>query len=444
MSRLLRVDWPLLVNRFEAFGIDPNASCLVCIPTAGVYLLAAIVERLQWRATYDTGEYDYGDWIDLQEIVEDTINGLNPMCDDLITAIVSQVTTNMSTIIQNSVIYNDVCCMTDAGNPIADPDPIADPPAATADLCKQAQAAHDNGLEFLNSFLDTVDVGSGITAGLIATLIGGFFILPVALLGALVGALVAILSDALTDELLETWEDLKHAIVCAIVEANSADNAKNAVHGIIDASDASAPVKAVMKLIYNQAQVNKIWLLEYDSAGYDSDYCEDCTPPTLGAVVGVGWTVTSYFSSQGNQALGGISWREGESNMDLINQDGSLDNDPPAVEGTYALVPPGFTGGSVATHQYEHADPDPSVYNAQIGFFSRSSDPKTFTITMNNFRLLRELVSGGYAWDNDNVVSTATLPANFSFAGGTLTINGTFTGSFGGTHFYATMIFTPS
>jgi len=163
------------------------------------------------------------------------------------------------------------------------------------DLCKQAQAAHDNGQYFLSHVFQMGNAGIGLTAGLIAVILALYF-WPLAfiLLGVFLAAVSGLITDNFTDEAETIWGAIKHEVVCAIVTAGSATAAKAAVDGVIDTEVApqSSLSATLFKLMYSQAAINKIWDREFDSAGYSATYCEDCQEwDTIG---GYAYQVTNW------------------------------------------------------------------------------------------------------------------------------------------------------
>lgn len=73
-----RIDWDAVKVKCEGAGFELDESCLLVLPAAGAYLLAALAEPLHWQATYRTEDYDFADWDLLQQIVDRTFEGLDP------------------------------------------------------------------------------------------------------------------------------------------------------------------------------------------------------------------------------------------------------------------------------------------------------------------------------------------------------------------------------
>jgi hypothetical protein len=305
----LRLDWQAIVTKLEALGVEPNASCLICIPVAGVYLLSALAERLEWRATYRVADYDYSDWDDLYQIVEDTIGGLDPMCDDLIAEIVSQTTTNVTNnvtqVVNNAAATAEMCCYM-AENPVNVPPVSEVPPPGTSEdrdeLCKIAQAAHDEGINFLDTAFDMAEIFGSLTIGSIAAALALLVLsIPASLvLGVIVAILALVLADA-PEDTAALWNSIKHDVVCAIINAPTATAAKEAVNSVIDdavaEAEAPAAVATLFKLIYHQGTINDIWNMnpDYDTSGYSSDYCDDCGSPIVG---GYSYIVTEWLGPE--------------------------------------------------------------------------------------------------------------------------------------------------
>lgn len=74
----LRISWADIQTKCQGAGFDEDESCLLVLPAAGAYLLAAIAEPLHWEATFRVDDYDFSDWDFLQQIVDRTLDGLDP------------------------------------------------------------------------------------------------------------------------------------------------------------------------------------------------------------------------------------------------------------------------------------------------------------------------------------------------------------------------------
>ena len=71
-----RVDWQNIKQTVEASGYDGREPFLFVMPHYGRHLLLAIMERLEWPATFRDFGYDFSDWDELQAIVAETHAGL--------------------------------------------------------------------------------------------------------------------------------------------------------------------------------------------------------------------------------------------------------------------------------------------------------------------------------------------------------------------------------
>lgn len=67
-----RIDWQSIKQLVTASGYDGRELFLFAIPHYGRHLLLAIMERLEWRATFREFGYDFSDWDELQEVVAET------------------------------------------------------------------------------------------------------------------------------------------------------------------------------------------------------------------------------------------------------------------------------------------------------------------------------------------------------------------------------------
>lgn len=417
-NRPLRVDWPLISNKMEADGVDPSASCLVCMPVASVYLLQAICERLTWKATYRTGGYDFDDWEDLQTYAEDAQEALNPMCDDIVSQIITQVTNNTTTVINNQAQQDAMCCYLSDGNPVnvPPPDDETPPPSTLGDLeelCKRAQAAHDQGHQFLQEAFDLGEVFGAFTVALVAALLTGFvLILPAALVLAFVAAIVALLADDYTDDAIVAWDALKHSIVCCFVSGANATAIKTCIDSAIDDAVAEgelpSAVGTAFKAIYNYGTINSIIAGDegYNTAGYDASYCLDCADIMIG---GYYYEVTEWEGAEANQiSVGGWTGMDGEMN-------GSTEWDiPPYVPYRIANTLPELAGGfgvvDLAFETFVPPAADPALLSIGIGrqgIGSRDID----SIKVENFRLLVSY-NGGATYVNTTLPIT---PSGFDW-----------------------------
>lgn len=283
MGEPFRFDWELLKTRMGQAGESPTDPCLICIPKAGAKILVALMERLRWKATYRVGDYDYYDWDDLQNIVDETEEGMSVQCDSLVAQITQEITNNFTTIINEKSIADaanaGICCFLDS-QPDVDPEPDEIIPTGDDrdEVCKSAQLAHDNGRAFLSRVFNYGKAGGGLSAGLIAFIIGLYAIsLPAALLLTVVGVLVAIITDLATDEAEASWLAMKGDVVCAIYYATNPLEAKLEVDAVIDETNATGLSKQLFKALYSQAQINKIFNNQVgDASAYSVGYCEAC------------------------------------------------------------------------------------------------------------------------------------------------------------------------
>lgn len=311
-NKPLRVDWLLLKARMTAAGKNPAAVCLFCLTEAGRHLILSIVERLQWEATYRVEGYDFSDWDTLQDYVEDTIAELSMAdCSSIVTEITNAVTNNVQTIVNQAQYFEDACCYLES-QPTQTPPPSTNPMPPDVDdlgdLCKQAQAAHDGGQDFLSHLFSMANAGIGLTAGLLAVILALYFWpLAFVLVGVFLAFVAGLVQTDFTDEAELIWGAIKHDVVCAIVTATSATAAKAAVDSVIDSEVApqSQITADLFKLMYSQAAINKIWDREFETGGYSATYCEDCQEwDTIG---GYAYQVTNWSEpSAGRLKVG--SW----------------------------------------------------------------------------------------------------------------------------------------
>lgn len=394
----IRIDWPALLNRIDLAGKDPSQVCLFCLTEAGRQLLLSISQRLEWRATYRVEGYDYSDWDTLFDYVEDTIGALAVAdCNSIINEIVTQVTTNVTNNVQNVVIQqgyiSDACCYLET-NPANTPPPSdTDPPGNSEDrddLCIQAQIAHDNGKEFMEQVFTYVETGSGVTAAVIALLLGPLTV-PLALLAILIGAIVTLVADDLTDDLLEAWDDMKHDIVCAIVNAISATAAKAAVDEVIDATSLPGVAKTFLKTLYSQAAINQIWDKTLpDPGGYMAAYCNDCAEWSNVAGIAV-----DIITEDGNKFIdvGGMSgtWVTSGQVLDAATEL----NEPHTV----CIVETGKSAYFIGdTNQEGDFDGTPTQPWLSLGCHSGNHGPGLQSVAFGNFRLLVSTAENPTTW----------------------------------------------
>lgn len=281
MSEPFRIDWPELRDRIIEAGEEPASFCLSCLPVGGIKLILASLERLRWESTYRVDDYDFADFDDLLNIIDDTERSLSMVCEDVLTQITNIVRTEV-TVIQAS---QDACCYLDSGQPTVDPPATDLPPGGGGsppsgdELCKSAQLAHDNGTAFLNEVMTFGAAGGAITAGYLSFALAAYALsIPLALIATMIIALVAVLLDILGDELKADWVAMKAAAVCAIYTASTAGEARAQVHDVIDNLGVSDTTKTIFKALYNQSQINRIWSNEVgDTTGYDASYCDSCS-----------------------------------------------------------------------------------------------------------------------------------------------------------------------
>jgi hypothetical protein len=288
MTQPFRYDWLAANSRIEAAGEEPAAFCLVCLPIAGKHFLNALLERGNWPATFRVDDFDpMTIWDEIQDIVDQTENGLMTDCSELLDSLVTQITNNVTNEITQQTInigaYSDACCYLESQPSIDEvPDETGFPTSGESDeICKSAQKAMDNGAEFLSHVFNLAEAGGGLSAGVIAFILGLYVVsLPFALLGTVIGLIVGIVANLQTTTVEGQWSDLKPDIVCAIFSASSPQTAKTLVDVAIDQSDAIAPAKALFKLLLSQTQINRIWGNNVGSTvGYSSSYCDGCENP---------------------------------------------------------------------------------------------------------------------------------------------------------------------
>jgi len=323
MSEPFRYDWVAALQRIDEAGENPASFCLYCLPIAGAQMLGALIERLHWRASFRVDDYDYSDWEFLQDIVENTEIGLMGNCDDIVQTIIDEVTTVINNSTTTIISGQDVCCYMEGGHDINEPDP--DPTeqgtgSEKDELCKAAQKGHDNGSTFLEEVLSFGVAGGSISVGLIAFMIAAYALtLPLALLASLIGILTGIVLDLSSEQVLTDWSSIKKDIVCAIYSATSADQAHSNVQGVIDAADILGVSKSLFGLIYNQAQINKVWLANVgDLSTYTAAYCIDCAEGQFwyeftSGKQGIGdnqfdWISSGYISGRCHTDQSGGSW----------------------------------------------------------------------------------------------------------------------------------------
>lgn len=244
-------------------------------------------------------------------------------CDEVIASIVTQVTTSITTVVNNTMAYEDACCFLET-NPASDPPASeANPPGTGAEwekLCRDTQQAHDNGLEFLTNLFNYAEAGAGITAGVIALLAGGLVTLPLAIIGVLISAVVALVADEFTDEALLEWEALKKDVACCMINAATAAAAKSCIDDAIDESIQTAAIRTLFKAMYSMTQINAIWDGQIDGSNQSAFYCADCyDPQTPLEVWGFAFDVIDFVYTGENVSDAGIKWGNGGTGGDLTD-----------------------------------------------------------------------------------------------------------------------------
>lgn len=140
-----------------------------------------------------------------------------------------------------------------------------DPPAPyeewseyEADRCLRAWTAVLRIEKAMKAFYDQEDIGNNINLGL-ATLILALITAPVAVISAIVALLLGSSFTLGTDTLRSTLTLMRDDLVCGIMNAYTATEAKSNVNGVIDASELDILSKAVLKLAYHMTLMNMIF-----------------------------------------------------------------------------------------------------------------------------------------------------------------------------------------
>jgi hypothetical protein len=237
----------------------------------------------------------------LTGLISDNLDQCTPEAEELLTTEVLSLTaslcleeiTDRLDAILAAVKALDICCTMGQGNPGLDETPadiergIGDPPVGEdwseydAILCQSLQLQIDLSLDALDAFTD----GLGALGAMGLNALALYFtplLPPVSLLLALLAALSTILEDELYDQ----WEGelnlYAQDAICAGYNAYTPASAKVAIDAAIDAKVTPSPNKLLHKLLWSQAQVNRIFRGELEGYDvYDPDYCEVCELPPL-------------------------------------------------------------------------------------------------------------------------------------------------------------------
>lgn len=201
----------------------------------------------------------------------------------------------------------DVCCVLGQGNPGLEQPPadlergVGAPPVGAdweeydAILCQSLQKQIDLCADSLDSLTD--GLGALGVMGLDALALYLAPVLPpVALLLALLGVLATILEDELYDQWAGELALYAHDAICAAYQSYTPATAKAAINAVIDEYVTPAPNRFVHKLLWSQAQLNRIFLGELeDIEGYSSEYCDLCESPPMDTWTFDGWLEGWYF-----------------------------------------------------------------------------------------------------------------------------------------------------
>jgi hypothetical protein len=316
MSVPFRYDWEGAIARINEAGEEPASFCLYCLPKAGVLLLAALLERARWRATFRLGGVDLSPevWEQVQDIVDDTEIGLMANCDAFIENIVTQVTNSVTNRIQFTNNYGDLCCYMDATENGLDPNPPSETPPGNTDdrraRCARAQQAHEAMLTVMTQSLDKAEILGGFSSGvLVAILLAVFNVaaLPAILIGGFVAAIVAILANDETTELQLQWAAIGHDVACCITWNDSPEIAQNCIYEVIETNVSGSAIVDMFRIMYNMDMINDIWdgTDVLDGVGYDDEYCDDCV---AGEAIAMRFTVDDFFTNQSSPAGAGWNW----------------------------------------------------------------------------------------------------------------------------------------
>jgi hypothetical protein len=393
----------------EAAGIAATTPCLICVSEAGRQIFLAISERLRWEATYRVEGYSFADYDTLQDFVEDTIGALSVAdCSEIVnnitTVITNNVTNNITQAVQDIQAYQDACCYLDAGQPALPPDPSAEPSPGNSgerdELCIQAQVGHDGVTEFLNQVFEYASFGAGLTAAIIALFLGGI-LLPLVLVAIVIGAIVAFVANDQTEEVLGAWQDAKHDLVCAIVNATSATAAKNDVDAYIDGMAVSEAIKTFFKVLWSQAAINQMWDKELVvPGGYSADYCNDCSEWT-----NVGGIAVTVVSKDGTKC----AWAGGVGNFQWMNC--VLDQENPAPPVVFCFVADGLGAHQIGDENCTTGfDQTPNGEQISLGVSTCGTGSGNMQATFSDFKILVSTSENPGAWFWVDAIVTRSQP----------------------------------
>lgn len=111
-----RVDWQKILTKIDAQGLAVSDLVLLAVPIGGREILASIIgDRLEWPATYRTGDHESNDWDELEAFGNQIIKGLwdGIMLADLL-ALMQQIL--------DAIPAGAVCCDSYAGTAMIDPE----------------------------------------------------------------------------------------------------------------------------------------------------------------------------------------------------------------------------------------------------------------------------------------------------------------------------------
>ena len=235
-------------------------------------------------------------WPSMSGCLSDNLQQFTPAAEELLTLEVlsltssrclTEIVSRLDAILQ-AIGSLDVCCVLDQGNPgleeLADPMErgVGDPPVGedwdeyATYLCQALQKQIDVCDNTIDAFTDGLGAIGLIGLDALALYLAPV-LPPVALLLAFLGVMATVLEDELYDQWSGELDDYALDAICAGYSAYTAGTAKSAIDAVIDSYVSPAPNRLLHKMLWSQAQLNRIFRGELEGyEEYNADFCDDC------------------------------------------------------------------------------------------------------------------------------------------------------------------------
>lgn len=291
---MLRVNWQWIkANGNE----DPFAFVFSSLQRD---LILSIIDRLEWRATYDTNGYDYSDYDELSDIVQEAksellkgwnVNEITEAINNL-SAIVAGIQQTVQVNMDCPDITLNTCTSSNSlgvptepeeGQPVYDEEPSDETQEPDTETykeykCKLAHKLMDNRRAMIADFFAIVQGQSPY--GDLYTLVSqddlGHPVYVV--LMKFMSFIASNVYGDLIDDALAIFDSVRDSIICAIYTAATPKGAKMAVESVIQGAEgAFVPKYLVEMFLADTVNFDGIWIEgEYDVTGYESVAC-DCS-----------------------------------------------------------------------------------------------------------------------------------------------------------------------